>query len=173
MNDRQDDKRIKHLHDWLRDAHAMEEQAETMLKSMAGRLEHYPDLKARVEQHIVETQGQARQLRECIERVGASTSTLKDLGGKLMANAQAFTGMFSSDEVVKGVLFSYAFEHMEIASYRSLIAAARTLGASHIEEVCTRILVEEEAMADWLEDYLPVVTQQFLENAHRGQAAKR
>jgi len=28
--------------DWLRDAHAMEEHAQTMLKGMVKRLEHYP-----------------------------------------------------------------------------------------------------------------------------------
>ncbi len=27
--------RIEHYHDWLRDAHAMEKQAESMLESMA------------------------------------------------------------------------------------------------------------------------------------------
>jgi ferritin-like metal-binding protein YciE len=40
-----------HLLNWLRDAHAMEKQAETMLSAMAGRLEHYPELKARIEAH--------------------------------------------------------------------------------------------------------------------------
>ena len=29
--------RIEHYHDWLRDAHAMEKQAESMLESMASR----------------------------------------------------------------------------------------------------------------------------------------
>ncbi len=38
--------------DWLRDAHAMEVQAEQMLTSTAKRLENYPELKARIEQHI-------------------------------------------------------------------------------------------------------------------------
>ena len=45
----------EHYHDWLRDAHAMEEQAESMLKAQSKRLEHYPKLKARIDQHIQET----------------------------------------------------------------------------------------------------------------------
>ncbi|VEA60916.1 YciE [Salmonella enterica subsp. salamae] len=45
----------EHYHDWLRDAHAMEKQAESMLESMASRIENYPDIKARIEQHISET----------------------------------------------------------------------------------------------------------------------
>ncbi|SUG47546.1 YciE [Salmonella enterica subsp. arizonae] len=36
----------EHYHDWLRDAHAMEKQAESMLESMASRIENYPDIKS-------------------------------------------------------------------------------------------------------------------------------
>ena len=41
------------------DAHAAEEQAETMLKGMASRIRNYPELKTRIEQHITESQRQA------------------------------------------------------------------------------------------------------------------
>ena len=41
---------VEHYHDWLRDAHAMEKQAESMLESMASRIDNYPDLRARIEQ---------------------------------------------------------------------------------------------------------------------------
>ncbi len=44
--------RIEHYHDWLRDAHAMEKQAESMLESMASRIDNYPELRARIEQHL-------------------------------------------------------------------------------------------------------------------------
>ncbi len=46
--------RIEHYHDWLRDAHAMEKQAESMLESMASRIDNYPELRARIEQHLSE-----------------------------------------------------------------------------------------------------------------------
>ncbi|WP_053572263.1 DUF892 family protein [Caballeronia cordobensis] len=45
----------EHLLDWLRDAHATEQQAEQMLLAQSGRLEHYPQLKARIDQHLEET----------------------------------------------------------------------------------------------------------------------
>ncbi|NLC36976.1 MAG: ferritin-like domain-containing protein [Alcaligenaceae bacterium] len=89
------------LLDWLRDAHAMEEQAETMLTKTAERLENYPDLRARVEQHIQETRHQAEMLRACIQRLGSDTSSVKDATGKMMAMMQGLSGMFVSDEVVK------------------------------------------------------------------------
>lgn len=114
----------EHLLDWLRDAHAMEQQAEQMLKAQAARIEHYPELKARIEQHIEETLGQQALPEGCITRLGSSPSRLKDAMGKVAAMGQAIGGMVASDEIVKGSMAGYVFEHMEIASYRTLIAAA-------------------------------------------------
>lgn len=150
------------LLDWLRDAHAMEEQAGKMLTSTAERLQHYPELRARIEQHIEETRHQALRVRGCIERLGGDTSAIKDVTGKMMAMAQGLSGMFVSDEVVKACLASYAFEHMEIASYRALIAAADTCGDLETRRVCEENLTEEEAMADWLAIHLPATVREFL-----------
>jgi ferritin-like metal-binding protein YciE len=150
------------LMEWLRDAHAAEQQAETMLTGMASRLENYPDLKARIEQHIRETQRQADLVRGCIERRGGSTSMIKDTGGKMMAFGQAMSGMFVGDEVMKGSIASYAFEAMEIASYRILITTAEHVGDQETARVCEQILQEEKAMADWLEQNLPNLTKNYL-----------
>lgn len=150
------------LLDWLRDAHAMEQQAESMLKGQAERLEHYPTLRARIVQHIEETQGQQRVLVECIERLGGSTSVFKDMAAKLMAFGQAVGGMAMSDEVVKGAMAGYVFENMEIASYTVLIEAAEAAGDSATAQACRSILKEEVAMAEWLKDHLPEVTRAFL-----------
>ncbi|WP_233146041.1 ferritin-like domain-containing protein [Pigmentiphaga sp. NML080357] len=174
MDQRTDDVAAHHFMDWLRDAHAMEKQAETMLNSMAGRLENYPDLKQRIEQHLEETRNQAQLLVTCIERRGGDNSTLKDLAGKAMAMAQGISGMFATDEVVKGAMFSYAFEHLEIAAYRNLIGAARTVGDTQTQQVCERILAEEEAMAKWLEDHQDDIASRYLELARIPHAqAKR
>lgn len=48
----------------------MEQQAEQMLKVQAGRLEHYPELKARIEQHLQETLGQQKLVASFIDRLG-------------------------------------------------------------------------------------------------------
>lgn len=147
---------------WARDAHAMEEQAITMLEGQAGRLENYPDLRARISQHIEETRQQAARLRRYLDDEGESTSTLKDMGGKLAAMGQGFSGMFASDEVMKGALAGYTFEHMEIASYTVLIAAAEELGDTELAAVAKENLAEEEAMASWLLSEAPSLTAQFL-----------
>ena len=164
----------ENLLDWLRDAHAMEQQAEQMLRAQSGRLEHYPELKARIDQHLDETLGQQRLVARCIERLGGSTSTIKDLAAKVMAFGQAAGGMAMSDEVVKGSISSYVFENLEIASYTSLIAAAEQVGDIETMTACEQILPQEVAMAQWLLDHIPKVTQTYLLRAATpGEVAKK
>jgi ferritin-like metal-binding protein YciE len=148
--------------EWLRDAHAAEEQAKTMLSGMARRIENYPQLKARIEQHIRETERHAELVRGCIERRGSSTSTIKDTGAKMIAMGQAMSGLFVGDEVMKGSIASAAFEAMEIASYRILIATAEKVGDQETKRVCEEILRDEEAMAEWLKQNAASLTQQYL-----------
>lgn len=156
------EKARENLKDWLRDAHAMEKQADKMLRDQANRLEHYPELKTRIEQHIHETQGQIDLLEGVIDQADMSTSAFKDMGAKFAAMGQSLGGMFAPDEVVKGGVACYTFEHFEIANYRALILTAEHCGETEIMRVCQQILKEEEAMAKWLEDNLPTVTRAFL-----------
>ena len=151
------------LMEWLRDAHAAEEQAKTMLSGTASRLQNYPELRARIEQHIQETERQADLVRGCIERRGGSTSALKDYGAKMVALGQAMSGLFVGDEVMKASIASYAFEAMEISSYRILIETADHVGDQETKRVCEQILREEEAMADWLKQNLPMLTRRYLQ----------
>lgn len=162
------------LLDWLRDAHAMEQQAETMLSSQVERLEHYPDLRARIQQHLEETHQQRAQLESCLQRLGSSPSTLKDISGKVMAFGQGMAGMVMSDEVVKGAMSGYVFENMEIASYTVLIEAARVAGDAETQRVCESILQQEITMSDWLRQHLPELTRAFLVRSEApGTEAKR
>lgn len=159
--------------DWLRDAHAAEEQAVTMLNKTAGRLLNYPDLRARIEQHAEQSRRQADLVRSCIERRGNSTSVLKEAGAKMVGLAQAAAGLFVSDEVMKAVIASAAFEEMEISSYKTLIAAAELLGDNETKQVCEEILHEEIEMRDWLEVHIPAITGKFLTREYQGETAKR
>jgi ferritin-like metal-binding protein YciE len=163
-----------HLNDWLRDAHAMEEQAESMLSAQASRIENYPELKAKIEQHLTQTQSQRERIQACIERRGASTSGMRDVAGKTTAMMQGLTGAMASDEVVKGILASYAFEHTEIASYKILIAAAERCGDAETARVCQDICREEEETAAALAQLMPQVTSTYLSrDATDADGAKR
>lgn len=152
----------ENLLDWLRDAHAMEQQAENILKAQSKRLEHYPELKARIDQHIEETLGQQKLIDGCLSRLGGSSSTIKDMTGKLMAFGQAVGGTLMSDEVVKGAMAGYVFENVEIAAYTVIIAAAKAAGDNETLAACQQILAQEIAMAEWLLEHLPEITEAFL-----------
>lgn len=148
--------------DWVRDAHAMEKQAETMLTKMADRLEHYPLLQRRIQEHIVETQGQQKLVQDVLDRLDTSHSVIKDVAAKATAMGQSLSGMFVSDEVVKGGISGYVFEHFEIACYSALIVAAEAVGDLQGAQTFKTIKIQEEQMAKWLEENLPAVTKRYL-----------
>lgn len=112
-----------------------------------------------------EGRGQQELIKGCLDRLGESPSTVKDLGAKLMAMGQGVSGMFVSDEVVKGAMAGYVFENLEIVSYTSLIAAAKAIGDTETQRACEQILPQEEAMAKWLLEHISELTTAFLERA--------
>lgn len=152
----------ENLIDWLRDAHAMEQQAEHMLKAQASRIEHYPQLKARIEQHLDETLGQQKLIESCLARYDAKPSMTKDVMGKMMAFGQAVGGSLNSDEVIKGAIAGYVFENLEIATYTTLRTAALAEGDAETVRAVDDILPQEQAMAEWLLTHLSKLTDDFV-----------
>lgn len=152
----------EHLLDWLRDAHAMENQMETLLKGQFDRLEHYAELKAAIQTHLEATRTHQLNLRNNIERLGGDTSMVKDLGAKLMATGQNLVGSTMSDEVVKGAMTLYVFTHVAISSYTVLSAAADLYGDVDVKRLSEKALDDEMGMSQWLEKELPQLTTAFL-----------
>lgn len=150
---------------WLRDAHAMEEQALTMLNAQRNRLVDYPDLRARIDRHVEETEGQAQAVADILSRLDAAPSSMKDFTGKFTAAMQGLGGATMSDEVVKGAIASHAFEHLEIASYKALIAAAEACGELDAARTLRPILDQEIEMANWLAEHLPATVRTHLDRA--------
>jgi ferritin-like metal-binding protein YciE len=162
----------ENLTGWLRDAHAMENQAIEILEKQANRFEHYPELRAKVRFHLEETHRHAERVERCLHQLGTDTSALKTALGKAVGTAQQLSGLFSSDEVLKSGIADYAFEHYEIASYKMLIAAAAEAGEDQVGNILEENLREEEEMAAWLAQHLPEVTRQYLHREAAGQMAK-
>jgi ferritin-like metal-binding protein YciE len=69
------------------------------------------------------------------------------------------------DSLIKFALQNYSAEHMEIASYKALIVAAEAAGLTQIATACQEILRDEEQMAAWLEENLPMVVRESLAQA--------
>jgi len=163
----------EHYLAWLRDAHAMEEQALTMMRGLLSRLENDPVLCSRMEQHVAETERQAESLRKLIEGRDSGASMMKDTLGKASALGQAQGGMFADDEIVKGLMASYTFEQMEVAAYKVIISTASVLEDTTAIAIFEQNLAEEQGMADWLLDHLDQTTRIFLARDEAGRPARR
>jgi ferritin-like metal-binding protein YciE len=147
---------------WLNDAYAMEKGLVQVLENHADDVKDRPEMYRKIAQHLEQTKMHAERVRECVERLGGSVSTVKTAMGAVSGFFQGRSTGASPDELVKNALSDYAAEHFEIASYRALIVAARLLGENQVVQVCEGILRDEEDMAKWLEQNLPNAVQEYL-----------
>ncbi|WP_201157209.1 ferritin-like domain-containing protein [Rhodobaculum claviforme] len=147
----------------LRNAHALEKQVTAVLEAQLKLLEDYPDLHARVTEHIVATREQARRLEGALEACGSSASLVKDALLSVMGLGQSSVQGFSEDAVLKAVVADMMTEHLEIATYRTLIALADMAGKSELRPRLEESLREEEAMADWFDANLDAILSRFVE----------
>jgi ferritin-like metal-binding protein YciE len=156
----------------LRNAHAMENQALSIMKPQISRIENYPMVAARLEEHYRETENQIGRLERILADLDESPSTIKDwtlsAGGSMAAMGHSMAG----DEILKNSFANFAFEHYEIAAYKSLLAIADLGGFSYSTDPLTQTLREEEAMAGWIGDNLKAVTLEFVSLSEKGETAK-
>jgi ferritin-like metal-binding protein YciE len=145
----------------LRNAHAMEIQARELMERQSERLDEYPEVKERITAHLQETKVQLTRLEQCLKTCGETASTIKDTAQSFAANAMAMAHSMAGDEILKNTFANNAFEHFEIAAYKSLLilcpddmdSARSQLEAS---------LKEEEGMASWINANLGKITMAYV-----------
>ena len=156
----------------LKNAHAMEKQALSIMQPQVNRLKHYPDLLQRLESHISETEAQVSRLDEILQNVGESTSSMKDSLLSAFGSMAALGHVTAGDEVLKNSFANLAFENYEIGAYISLITAARASGESQAIPLLEQSLDEERRMAEWVAEHIPSVTETFISLKGTGESAK-
>jgi ferritin-like metal-binding protein YciE len=95
--------------------------------------------------------------------MGESTSTLKDAAQSVMANIVALGHSMAGDEILKNTFDNNAFEHFEIAAYKSLLTLCGPAGADSARAMLEQSLKEEEVMAAWVDENVPTVTLPYLD----------
>jgi ferritin-like metal-binding protein YciE len=145
----------------LVNAHAVEKQALSIMTPQVARIENYPEVAERLRLHIEETNGQIARLDEILAGFDTSSSTLKDIGLSMTGGMAAITHSMAGDEIVKNSFANYAFEHFEIAAYKSLLVMAEDGGFATATPLLKQSLGEEQAMAQWIDESLPVVTRRY------------
>ncbi len=156
----------------LKNAHAMENQALSIMKPQVSRIENYPEVARRLEEHIRETEGQMTRIEELLRQLDESHSSLKDMALSFTGGMAAMGHTVAGDEILKNSFANYAFEHFEIAAYKSLITVAEAGGFSFATSALQTNLQEEQNMAKWIDDNLATVTTTYLSLREAGETAK-
>lgn len=148
--------------DWLRDAHALEKQAQQLFEGQAERYDDYPNIQVSLSAEVNHSRHFQRLLDEQINRLGSSASAIKDTTGNVIAGAKNVMDMAMTDEPVKGVLALHTFTQFEIGSFKILKAAASAENQDDVLQLSESIVNHLEARAAWLEQELESVTRKYL-----------
>ena len=140
----------KQITKYLTDAHAIEAQAEQLLKRAPKILKAGGDLEPIYVEHLAETREHTRLVEERLEALGAKPSMLKDAAMRLGALNWGAFFQAHPDTAGKLTVFAYAFEHLEIGAYEHLKRAARHAEDQATVDVADRILDQERGAAEKL-----------------------
>ncbi|GAB0119567.1 ferritin-like domain-containing protein [Acidisoma sp. 7E03] len=152
----------------LRNAYAMETQAIELISRQVERLKSYPEMEDRMRRHLQESEAQRQRIDSVLSGMNESHSSLKSAAMGLLGNLAALGHTPAPDEVVKNTIANYAFEHYEMAAYRSLLALGEALpGAQGLSEL-RESLKEEEGMAAWIDGHIGPTTLAYA----RGQGGR-
>jgi ferritin-like metal-binding protein YciE len=135
---------------YLTDVHSIEEQAIAQLQ-LAPRIAGDPDLRNVFAQHLEETRGQERLVREQLERRNAKPSPVKDIAGRVGGWGMAVFAQVNPDTPGKLAMHAFSYEHMELAAYELLRRIAERGGDATVAEMARTIADQERAMADRLD----------------------
>jgi ferritin-like metal-binding protein YciE len=147
---------------WLRDAHAIEKAAEQTLTQQAKAAKSFPELAGRLNDHILMIHTHASRISEVLTSLGAVPSATEGAVAKFLGTMQTAAGFLMGDPVVTNVAAAYALKQLQIATYVAIVAAAEAAGEPEAAAVSREIIEDEERMADWLREYLPRLTMQYL-----------
>lgn len=120
-----------------------------------------PEVKARVEKHVEETEGQIERLEKAFEAIGERAKAekceaavgLKEEHDSFKREEKPSKEILSAFDLGSGL----RVEHYEIAAYRTAIAIADAMGEQECSGLLKENLREEVAMADFLEQSAPRV----------------
>lgn len=135
---------------YLADAHSIEEQSLQQLRT-APDIAGEPAFSQALRDHLGETEGHERRIRELLEARGESPTRVKD--AVMRAGGAGFILFARSQPDTPGKLAAHAlsYEALEWASYDLLARTAERAGEAEVASVAALIRDEERAMMDRIE----------------------
>jgi len=134
---------------YLADAHSVEEQALVQMRA-APRVAGDERLAAAFEEHLRETEGHERAVRERLAAHGADPSRLKDAAGRAGGWGMVLFARSQPDTPGKLAAHAYSYEHLEEATYELLRRAAEHVGDAQTVTAAQEIGAEEKRMEERL-----------------------
>jgi ferritin-like metal-binding protein YciE len=149
---------------YLNEALGKEKELETALTAHIGMTTR-ASYKKRLQEHLRETKGHARQLERRIKQLGGAGAVSKVGGAAARAVAaakgplHAIRGSGEQEKMLKNAKTEYSEEHEEIATYSAIEALAEAVGDAETAKLARAIRREEERMARFLEKLIPTLTK--------------
>jgi ferritin-like metal-binding protein YciE len=162
---------------YLNEAYGKEKQLEQALTAHI-KMTDLATYKKRLQEHLKETKGHARQLKTRIKQLGGvaeevdlpgpdavaeAATTVANVAGKAIAAAQgavhAVRGTSPQEKLLKNAKDEYHEEAEEIANYTAIQTLADLVGDTDTAKLAKAILKEEQRMASFLEKLIPRLTK--------------
>lgn len=139
---------------YLSEAYGKEKELETALQAHIS-MTTKPPYKKRLQQHLRETKGHAKQVERRIKKLGGGGNTMQTLVGKTMAAAKGplhmARGTGEQEKMLKNAKTEYFNEHEEISTYLAIETLAERVGDKETAKLARDIRRDEERMAKFLE----------------------
>jgi len=148
----------------LADVHSIEEQALAQIRG-APEIAGDERLTAIFAEHLTETEGHERRVRERLEAHGAEIPALADLVGRARGLGTPFFAASQPDTPDRLTAHAFSYEHMELAAYELLKLSAEQAGDEQTAKMAREILAEEQRMADRLEASFEVALEASLRDS--------
>jgi ferritin-like metal-binding protein YciE len=155
----------------LKNSHAAAREGRTMVEAQTKRLENYPDIRERLEQHLREKDGQLQRLETILDSMGESRSALKDAAMTMMASVGNVANAAAGDEVLKNSMALLGLAKVEAAGYETLLLFGEAAGAMDALRPLQQSLSEERSMACFVEENLRATGMRFLQLQSEGRQA--
>jgi ferritin-like metal-binding protein YciE len=150
---------------YLNEAFGKEKELETALQAHIEMTTRAP-YKKRLQQHLKETRGHARDVEQRIKKLGGATTqvaALQSAAAKALAAAKGplhmMRGTGEDEKLLKNAKTEYSEEAEEIATYSAIEALAESVGDRETAKLARSIRRDEERMAKYLERLIPQLTK--------------
>jgi ferritin-like metal-binding protein YciE len=152
---------------YLSEAYAKEKELETALEAHIGMTTRKPYRK-RLQDHLKETKGHAREIERRIKQVGGGGPQFADkVTGSALGKAKSLAkgplhmvrGTGEAEKMLKNAKTEYWNEHEEIATYTAIETLAESVGDADTAKLARAIRRDEERMAKYLATQIPVLTK--------------